>query len=40
VRTVECNGRTYTYLGNRRGDTFRILMSSRSGSMLDRDRIS
>ena len=32
VRTVECNGRTFTYLGSRRGNIFQILLSSRSGA--------
>ena len=34
IRTVECEGRTYTYLGKRHGDTFRILVSSRSGRIV------
>jgi hypothetical protein len=40
IRTVECNGRAFTYVGNRRGDTFRVSLSSRTGRVLDRDRIS
>ena len=39
VRTIECNGGAYTYLGNRRGNTFRVSLSSRSGQIVDRDRI-
>ena len=39
VRTVECYGRTYTYLGRRHGDTFRVLVSSRSGRIVDVDPI-
>jgi hypothetical protein len=39
VRTVECNGRTYTYLGRRHGDTFRILLNSRSGRVIDFDPV-
>jgi len=35
VRRLECNGRTYTYVGRRHGDTFRILLSSRSGRIVD-----
>jgi hypothetical protein len=39
VRTVECRGRTYTYLGRRHGDTFRVLVSARSGRIVDVDPI-
>ena len=39
VRTVECRGRTYTYLGRRHGDTFKVLVSSRSGRIVDVDPI-
>jgi hypothetical protein len=39
VRTVECRGRTYTYLGRRQGDTFRVLVSSRSGRIVDVDPV-
>jgi hypothetical protein len=35
VRALECNGRTYTYVGRRHGDTFRVLLSSRSGRIVD-----
>jgi hypothetical protein len=35
VRTVECSGRTFTYLGRRHGDTFRVLVSSRTGRIID-----
>jgi hypothetical protein len=35
VHTVECYGRTYTYTGRRHGDMFRILLSSRSGRIVD-----
>lgn len=35
VRTVECNGRTFTYLGRRHGDAFQVLVSSRSGRIVD-----
>ena len=34
VRTVECRGTSYTYLGRRGGDTFRILVSARSGRII------
>jgi hypothetical protein len=36
VRVVECNGRTYTYIGRLRGDTWRILFNSRSGRIVGR----
>jgi hypothetical protein len=39
VRTVECKGSTYTYLGRRDRHTFRVLLSSRSGRVVDIDRI-
>jgi hypothetical protein len=35
VRTVECQGRIYTYLARRRGETFRIQVNSRSGRILN-----
>jgi hypothetical protein len=35
VRTVECYGRAYTYLGRRHGDTFQVLVSARSGRIID-----
>jgi|GEM_PF-1907752 len=35
VRIVECDGRVYTYLGRRYGDTFEIKLSSRTGRILD-----
>lgn len=36
VRVVECNGGTYTYLGRREGDTFRILLNARTGRIVGR----
>lgn len=36
VRVVECRGGTYTYLGRRDGDTFRILLNSRTGRIVGR----
>lgn len=39
VRTIECQGRTYTYLGRRDGRTFRVLLSARSGRVVDMDRV-
>lgn len=35
VRIVECDGRVFTYLGRRYGDTFEIKLSSRTGRILD-----
>ncbi|MDP9137358.1 MAG: hypothetical protein M3N38_04180 [Pseudomonadota bacterium] len=34
VRVLECQGRTFTYLGWRRGDTYRILVNSRNGRIV------
>jgi hypothetical protein len=34
VRPINCRGRTYTYLARRAGDTFRILLHSRTGRIL------
>lgn len=39
VRVVECNGGTYTYLGRRSGDTYRILLNSRTGRIVGRTLI-
>jgi hypothetical protein len=39
VRTLECQGRTFTYIGRRHGDTFRVVLNSRTGRILDIDRI-
>jgi hypothetical protein len=39
VRTVECYGRAYTYIGRRHGDTFQVLVSARSGRIIDVDPI-
>lgn len=36
VRVVECNGRTYTYLGRRQGDTYRIMLNARTGRIIGR----
>jgi hypothetical protein len=36
VRVVECRGGTYTYLGRRQGETFRILLNSRTGRIVGR----
>jgi hypothetical protein len=34
VRVVECSGRNYTYLGRRAGDTYRVVLNSRSGRIV------
>ena len=34
VRVIECSGRTYTYLGRRHGDSFRVLLNSRNGRIV------
>ncbi len=39
VRVVECRGGVYTYLGRREGDTFRVMVNSRSGRIVGRDMI-
>ncbi|HTN96051.1 MAG TPA: hypothetical protein VL101_03660 [Nordella sp.] len=39
VRVVECNGGTYTYMGRRSGDTYRILLNSRTGRIVGRTLI-
>jgi hypothetical protein len=39
VRVVECRGGIYTYLGRRQGDTFRVLVNSRSGRIVGRAMI-
>jgi hypothetical protein len=36
VRVVECNGGTYTYLGRRQGDTYRIILNARTGRIVGR----
>lgn len=39
VRVVECNGGTYTYLGRRAGDTYRIMLNARTGRIVGRTLI-
>lgn len=36
VRVIECRGRTYTYLGRRHGEAFRIRLDARSGRIVGR----
>jgi hypothetical protein len=38
VRTIECRGGTYTYLGRRHGDSFRVMLNARTGRIVDVDR--
>jgi hypothetical protein len=40
VRTIECRGGTYAYLGRRHGDSFKVLVNARTGRIVDVDRIS
>jgi hypothetical protein len=40
VRTIECRGATYTYLGKRHGGTFKVNLNARTGRIVDVDRIS
>ena len=39
VRVVECSGRTFTYVGRRNGNTFQVVLSSRSGRVISADEI-
>jgi hypothetical protein len=39
VRTLECRGATYTYLGRRHGDDFRVMLNARTGRIIDVDRV-
>ena len=39
VKPIECRGRTFTYLAHRRGEAFKILVSARSGRIVDVDPI-
>lgn len=34
VRPIDCEGRTFTYLVRRHGDSFRVLVSSRTGRIV------
>ena len=35
IRPLECRGGTYTYLGHRRGGSFRVLLSAHSGRIVN-----
>lgn len=39
VRTIECGGGTFTYLGRRNGDTFRVFLNSRTGRIVGRQAV-
>jgi hypothetical protein len=39
VRPIECRGRIYTYLGRRHGDSFKVMVNSRKGRIVDVDRV-
>jgi hypothetical protein len=39
VRVLECDGGTYTYIGRREGDTYRVYLNARSGRIVGRDII-
>ena len=39
VRTLECRGATYTYLGRRYGDDFRVVLNARTGRIVGVDRV-
>jgi len=39
VRTIECGGGTFTYMGRRDGDTFRIFLNSRTGRIVGRQEV-
>jgi len=39
VRTIECGGGTFTYLGRRNGDTFKVFLNSRTGRIVGRQAV-
>lgn len=39
VRTIECNGRNYTYTARRNGNVYRIVISARTGNIVSRREI-
>ncbi len=39
VRAIECGGRTFTYLGRRNGDTFKVFLNSRTGRIVGRQEV-
>jgi hypothetical protein len=39
VRAIECRGDTYTYLGRRKGDSFKVAVNPMTGRIAEVDRI-
>ena len=39
VRTIECGGGTFTYLGRRNGNTFKVFLNSRTGRIVGRQAV-
>jgi hypothetical protein len=39
VRTIECGGGTFTYMGRRDGDTFQVFVNSRTGRIVGRREV-
>lgn len=39
VKPIDCRGRTFTYLAHRRGETFKVIVSARSGRIVEIDPI-
>jgi hypothetical protein len=39
VRTIECGGGTFTYMGRRNGDTFKVFLNSRTGRIVGRQEL-
>lgn len=39
VRTIECGGGTFTYLGRRNGDTYKVFLNSRTGRIVGRQAV-
>lgn len=39
VRTIECGGGTFTYLGRRNGNAFKVFLNSRTGRIVGRQAV-
>ena len=39
VRTIECRGATFTYLGRRHGNDYKVFVNARTGRIADVDRV-
>jgi len=39
VRTIECRGATFTYLGRRHGNDYKVMVNARTGRIADVDRV-